>query len=63
MVSGNEDGDVMRTQPVQTEIVFPIVLSPSKEVPREQSRRRAAGGASMRQSSLCSGSPALLGAA
>ena len=63
MVSGNEDGDVMRTQPVRTEIVFPIVLSPSKEVQREQSHRRAAAGASMRRPSLRSGSPALLASA
>ena len=63
MVSGNEDGDVMRTQPVRTEIVFPIVLSPSKEVQREQSHRRAAAGASMRRPSLRSGSPVLLASA
>ena len=64
MVSGNEDGDVMRTQPVRTEIVFPIVLSPSKEVPWKQSRRRAAGCASMQRASLLrSGSPALLASA
>ncbi len=48
---------------VQTGSILPFVLSLSKEAPREQSRRRAAGSASMRRSSLRDDSPALLASA